>query len=192
MNELKKNGSGYADTTAYKAIKNMCADNRTILRGDIYYIKKHEDAVGNEQYSNRPGIIVSNDIGNEHANIVEVVYLTSGRKKLLPTHTQVMCHIPSTALCEQIVTVAKERVGEFIRCCTDDEIERIDKAIMISLGLAQPAKAEEEQPAAAEVKEEKADPAENEVERREREVRTETEAKLYKALYEHVLDMLTR
>lgn len=184
MNELKKNGSGYADTTAYKAIKNMCADNRTILRGDIYYIKKHEDAVGNEQYSNRPGIIVSNDIGNEHANIVEVVYLTSDRKKLLPTHTQVMCHIPSTALCEQIVTVAKERVGEFIRCCTEDEMERIDKALMISLGLAQPA--------AAEVKEEKTDPAENEVERREREVRTETEAKLYKALYEQVLDMLTR
>lgn len=29
----------------------------------------------------RPGIIVSNDVGNKHAPIVEVVYLTSREKK---------------------------------------------------------------------------------------------------------------
>ena len=45
-------------------------------RGEIFFINEGESS-GSEPGGARPGIIVSNDIGNKHAPIVEVVYLTS-------------------------------------------------------------------------------------------------------------------
>ena len=46
-------------------------------RGDIYYIETGGVCVGSEQKPGRPGVIVSNDLGNKHSSNVEVVYLTS-------------------------------------------------------------------------------------------------------------------
>ena len=106
-----------------------------ILRGDIFYVRKGGVTEGNEQDAGRPAIIVSNDIGNKHANIVEVVYLTTAEKKPLPTHVNIICKVPSIALCEQIYSVSKERLGELIRTCTDGEMKEIDKALMTSLGI---------------------------------------------------------
>lgn len=84
----------------------------------------------------RPGIIVSNDIGNKHAPIVEVVYLTSREKKLMPTHVRIKSSpIPSIALCEQIETVYKKRIGKYLAKATMDEMKRIDKALAVSIGL---------------------------------------------------------
>lgn len=106
-----------------------------IYKGDIFYVQKSGRIIGSEQNSNRPAVVVSNDIGNEHSGIVEVVYLTSQPKKDLPTHAKVLCSVPSTALCEQIHTVSKERLGAFIRTCTPTEMNDIDAKLMISLGL---------------------------------------------------------
>ena len=104
-------------------------------RGDIFYIKKADPITGTEQEQGRPAVIVSNDIGNEFANIVEVVYLTSKNKKPMPTHVQIKCNVLSTALCEQITTVSKERLGDFIRQCTYEEMQEIEKAMLVSLGI---------------------------------------------------------
>ena len=106
-----------------------------ILRGDIFYIRKGGTTEGNEQDAGRPAIIVSNDIGNQHANIVEVVYLTTQEKKPLPTHVDIICKVPSVALCEQVCTVSKDRLGDLIRTCTVGEMKEIDKALMCSLGI---------------------------------------------------------
>lgn len=106
-----------------------------VLRGDIFYIPKLGRTTGSEQTQGRPAVIVSNDVGNNNSSIVEVVYLTTQEKNPLPTHTKVLCHVPSIALCEQISTISKERLGNFIRACTDKEMAAIDKAIMVSLGL---------------------------------------------------------
>lgn len=84
----------------------------------------------------RPGIIVSNDVGNKHAPIVEVVYLTSREKKLMPTHVRIKSSpIPSIALCEQIETVYKKRIGKYLAKATMDEMKQIDKALAVSIGL---------------------------------------------------------
>ena len=67
-------------------------------RGEIFFINEGESS-GSEQGGARPGIIVSNDIGNKHAPIVEVVYLTSREKKLMPTHVRIKSSpIPFTDL----------------------------------------------------------------------------------------------
>lgn len=105
-------------------------------RGEIYYIEREFTEVGSEQRAGRPAIIVSNDIGNENAEIVEVVYLTTQPKKGLPTHVAIRStKYKSTALCEQITTVAKKRIGEYCGTCTDNEMEMVENAMMISLGI---------------------------------------------------------
>ena len=102
-----------------------------IYRGDIFYIKKINQDTG------RPAVIVSNNDINESQNMVEEVYLVEKPNESLPTHAKVRCHLPSTALCEQVVSVSKDRIDGFIRTCTDEEIEKINKGLYISLGITE-------------------------------------------------------
>lgn len=85
----------------------------------------------------RPAVIVSNNDINESQNMVEVAYLVEKPNESLPTHAKVRCHLPSTALCEQVVSVSKDRIDGFIRTCTDEEIEKINKGLSISLGITE-------------------------------------------------------
>lgn len=146
---------------------------RDYFRGDIFFITEGA-YTGSEQNAGRPGIIVSNDIGNKHSPNVEVVFLTSREKKPMPTHVDVMCKVPSTALCENIQTVSKERLDSFIRSCTTSEMESIDNALLCSLGLHAPAAVgggtQEPVSAPAAIS------------------KTEIERNLYKTLYEQLLD----
>lgn len=107
-----------------------------VYRGDIFIVKEANGSVGSEQKGNRPAIVVSNDIGNHYSNICEVVYLTSRKKKPLPTHVSILLKTPSTALCEQISTVSKDRLVKYMRTCTYEEMKKIDNAILISLGFS--------------------------------------------------------
>lgn len=105
-------------------------------RGDIYYISNSKFyATDPINEAGRPGIIVSSDKLNSHADMVEVVYLTTKDKHPMPTHTSIVCKIPSTALCETIYTVSKDRLGDFVRCCTDKEMAEIEKCMLYSLGI---------------------------------------------------------
>lgn len=133
MDSAKRNGAGYYDPTAFQAIKNTEKGEKTmeIYRGDIFYIKKINQDTG------RPAVIVSNNDINENQNMVEVAYLVEKPNESLPTHAKVRCHLPSTALCEQVVSVNKDRIDGFIRTCTDEEIERINKGLSISLGITE-------------------------------------------------------
>ena len=107
-----------------------------IKRGDIFYIQKSASVCGSEQIAGRPGIIVSNDIGNSTSETVEVVYLTTRHKTTLPTHVPISSSArESTALCEQITTVSVERVGDYCGRVTDEELRMIDEALMVSLNL---------------------------------------------------------
>ncbi len=106
-----------------------------VYRGDIFYIQNTGYTTGSEQNSGRPAIVVSNDIGNEHAPVVSVVYLTTQEKNKQPTHVKVVCRQESTALCEQIYTVSKERVGDFIRTASDEEMKQIDLALAVALDI---------------------------------------------------------
>ena len=112
-----------------------------IYRGDIFYVYRNAyDVTGSEQDAGRPGVIVSNNIGNEKSEIVQVVYLTSQEKTPMPTHTEVVCKLPSVAICEQVCTVSKKRLGDYIKTCTEDEMRRIDECLRISLALDEPVK----------------------------------------------------
>ena len=105
-----------------------------VYRGDIFYVKSNrKDTV--KETKGSPAVVVSNNKGNENSNFVEIVYLTADERNLIPTHVNAMCKVPSVALCERISNVSKDRLEEYIRSCTDDEMRRIDEALMLSLGV---------------------------------------------------------
>lgn len=107
-------------------------------RGEIYYIYQSGSEQESEQVAGRPAIIVSNNKGNEFSPVVEVVFLTTKEKSTLPTHVEILsCKRPSIALCEQINTISKSRIGKYNGECTDEEMHKIDKAICVSVGIGQ-------------------------------------------------------
>lgn len=107
-----------------------------IRRGDIYYIESGFQTTGSEQRPGRPAIIVSNDMNNEFSSTVEVVYLTTQPKHNLPTHVVIRSlKRDSIALCEQITSVAVERIGDFCGEVSDSELRAVEAAMRTSLGL---------------------------------------------------------
>ncbi len=80
--------------------------------------------------------IEERDKANQHSPVIEMVYLTTQPKNSLPTHVDITsAERPSIALCEQIHSVSKNRVGGFISKCTDKEMAMIDGALCVSLGI---------------------------------------------------------
>ena len=111
-------------------------ESKNIRRGDIYYVREIKDAVGSEQKGYRPAIVISNNVGNKHSKIKQVVYITTKNKNEIPTHVVInSAKYTSIAICEQIFSVSDERIGRYIGHCTEDEMEELDKALMISIGL---------------------------------------------------------
>ena len=105
-------------------------------RGDIYYIARSGYAVGSEQEAGRPAIIVSNNLANKHSENVTVVYLTTQPKTELPTHVFInSAQKVSIALCECVVSVSKERIGNYYGQTTREEMKKINEALKIALDL---------------------------------------------------------
>ena len=97
--------------------------------------------VGSEQGGVRPVLIIQNDVGNKHSPTVICAAITSKMNKAkLPTHVELntrRCDMvkDSVILLEQLRTIDKQRLRERI-CHIDDELlERVNRALMVSLEL---------------------------------------------------------
>ena len=111
-----------------------------IRGGDIYYADLRP-VVGSEQGGVRPVLIIQNDVGNKHSPTVICAAITSKMNKAkLPTHVELntrRCDMvkDSVILLEQLRTIDKQRLRERI-CHIDDELlERVNRALMVSLEL---------------------------------------------------------
>lgn len=109
-----------------------------IKRGDIYYANL-DPTVGSEQNGIRPVLIISNNIGNLHSSIIIVVPISSVMKKeYLPTHiflnTESLLK-NSVLMFEQIRTIDKCRLLQYICTISSDFWDEINVAIKISLGV---------------------------------------------------------
>lgn len=83
---------------------------------------------------------MSNNKCNESSNVVEVVYLTTKNKKQLPTHVQIFAGDgdlgqTSIALCEAVYSISTSRIESYIGILPDRIMEKIDRALMLSLDL---------------------------------------------------------
>jgi mRNA interferase MazF len=112
-----------------------------IYRGQVYFTDLGQ-RIGSEQSGMRPVIIVQNDTGNRHSSTVIVVPITSQiKKEEMPTHIKLNNDFGlddvSMALCEQIDTIDKQSLFSYIGQVSQSELQRINHALEVSLGLTQ-------------------------------------------------------
>jgi len=111
---------------------------KTVRRGDIFYADL-SPVVGSEQGGIRPVLILQNNTGNRHSPTTIVCAITGKPKKLLPTHAAIAGEgiLPkeSFALLEQIRTIDRMRLREWVGCLGAQEMVKINQALIISVGL---------------------------------------------------------
>ena len=113
---------------------------RIIKRGDVFYAELNP-VVGSEQGGTRPVLIISNNTGNRHNPTVIIAAITSRvhTKAKLPTHTSVKdfegLDKDSIILLEQIRTIDKQRLKQYMGMMPDNIMARVDKALAISISL---------------------------------------------------------
>lgn len=117
-----------------------------IRRGDVFWIEG-AGGIGSEQRGTRPALIISNDQANAFSKNVTIVWLTGQSKKPMPTHCQVKASELSTALCESVTTVSKERIREYIRSATVAEMEAVEHCLRIAMDLPEGVPVSTQEPA---------------------------------------------
>jgi len=111
-----------------------------IKRGEIYFASLNP-VIGSEQGGLRPVLIIQNDIGNTYSPTTIVAAITSRMKRAkLPTHVEIKnsqseLERDSVVLLEQIRTIDKRRLQEKIATLDEESMERVKKALEISLDL---------------------------------------------------------
>lgn len=113
---------------------------RMIKRGDIFYAELNP-VIGSEQGGTRPVLVISNNMGNRHSPTIIIAPITSRThtKAKLPTHTQVKdfdkLGKDSIILLEQIRTIDRQRLKQYMGMLPDNIMARVDKALAISVSL---------------------------------------------------------
>ena len=117
-------------------------NNMEIKRGDLFYAALDETYVGSEQTGVRPVVILQNNIGNEYSPTVIVAPITSkvNSKSIIPTHVYIKGYKNrlkqnSLILTEQIRAIDKQRLRYYIGALDIGELRKVDKALIISLGI---------------------------------------------------------
>jgi mRNA interferase MazF len=107
-----------------------------------------DPVVGHEQGRERPCVVVQNNAGNRFSSMTIVVPLTDANRIAGPSPIYVLVkrgdgglRKDSIALCDQIRAVDFQRVGRSFGVVSFETMERLDQALMISLGLARGRKA---------------------------------------------------
>jgi mRNA interferase MazF len=99
-------------------------------------------ARGSEQAGVRPGIVVSNDVANQHSPVVIIAAITSTiPEKQYPQNV----HLPAGALpregtiyCGQLYTIDKTRLQDHRGEIPANLFPDLDRALSVSLGLPHP------------------------------------------------------
>jgi mRNA interferase MazF len=108
-------------------------------RGEIWFVSL-EPVVGHEIGKKRPAVLISNDRNNLFAETVTVLPITSKKEKIYPfevflpgEETQLLKD--SKVKCNQIRTIDKKRLINFVSTLIPEKLERVEKALLIHLDI---------------------------------------------------------
>ena len=114
--------------------------SRKIKKGDMYYADLNP-VIGSEQGGVRPVLVIQNNAGNRYSPTV-IVAAMSGKvveKADLPTHYKVRAYAglqeESLVLLEQIRTIDKKRMRNYIGKLDKADMEQVDRCLAVSLAL---------------------------------------------------------
>jgi mRNA interferase MazF len=110
-------------------------------RGEIYLVS-FDPTVGREIKKTRPALVIQNNFGNRYGDLTIVAALTS-RISSVPYPVEVLVQpskanglqVPSAILLVQVRTVDKQRLIKRLGAVDPSTMQRVDEAILISLGL---------------------------------------------------------
>lgn len=109
------------------------------LRGQVWvYTPEDEKESTYVQKGRRPCVIVSNDVANYHSKTVVVLPCTTAIKNDIPTHVHfknVENGLVNVVMAEQIVTIDKRQIGEYVGMLDETTISEINTAMMLELGI---------------------------------------------------------
>ena len=120
----------------------MMKEDWVYRRGDIYFADL-DPVVGSEQGGTRPVIVIQNDTGNKHSPTLIVATVTTRIRKNenMPTHLLIKDNPAfreaSVVQLEQIRTIDKCRIDNYLGKVTPHEMVAIEKALSISLAMEQ-------------------------------------------------------
>ena len=123
----------------YSKKRNEVHKMKEIKRGQIWYADL-SPVVGSEQGGYRPVLIIQNDIGNRYSPTIIGAVITSRHTKAdLPTHIWLNdeCGLPKESMveCEQVRTLDKKRLKDFMGQVSEEVMQEIDKGLKISFAL---------------------------------------------------------
>lgn len=104
-------------------------------RGEIFWINL-DPAVGTETQKTRPGLVISNDIGNEASDIVIVAPITSKVKNVFPFEVKIdVSGKAAKVMLNQCRAVDKRRLGQRIEEVDKSAMRKVEEAIKIVFSL---------------------------------------------------------
>lgn len=109
------------------------------LRGQIWLVNL-DPTIGAEIKKTRPALVISNDINNQYALTITVLPISDRGEKVFPFEVELIVKEsglskPSKVKSQQIRTVDKSRLVKYIGKINQKDIERVEQAILIHLGI---------------------------------------------------------
>ena len=125
--ELKRNGSGYYDPTAYKALRNIEreVERMDCKRGEIFEFTTSRGDL-------RKVLIISDDARRYSRNLTGILLNEESKGEY---GVQIVCGGKMYAECDRVSHIRADSIGNYIRTATDEEMCNVDDAVMDALGL---------------------------------------------------------
>ncbi|NGX62103.1 MAG: Endoribonuclease EndoA [Chlamydiae bacterium] len=104
-------------------------------RGEVYWVDL-EPTRGNEAQKRRPGLVISNDIGNEFSPIIMIAPITSKITRVYPTEVKTsVANRDAKIMLHQSRAVDKSRLLNKLGEVTSQTMIEVEKAIRIVFAL---------------------------------------------------------
>lgn len=105
----------------------------------MFFYADLDPIIGSEQGGIHPVLVVQNNVGNKYSPTVVVLPISSAKKTKMLTHIRIcgakMLSENSVILAEQIRTIDRKRLKDYVGLLGLEIMEKVDIAIKISIGV---------------------------------------------------------
>ncbi|MFB9658347.1 type II toxin-antitoxin system PemK/MazF family toxin [Glycomyces mayteni] len=105
-----------------------------IFRGAIYEVKPAKEATGHEQQGRRYGVVIQSDAFA--TSTITIALTSTGAHHTIYRPEIEFLGAKSRVLTDQIYSVDHGRLGDFMGALDFDELDNLNRALLLKLGLS--------------------------------------------------------